>query len=89
MHFEQKDLKDLFDAIRRDDQKLALANWDGAAQVYLALAALYNALGDADRGQLRDALKLTAKQLQFPKGYDSPRGFEPRLSGDVREQAPR
>jgi len=82
-----------FASIRRDGQKIAAANWDGAVQVYLALAALYNALGDADGGNrspaLRDSLKATAKQLEFPKGYDSPRDSEPKLRGEIREQVPR
>jgi hypothetical protein len=91
-HYERAALGDLFTSIRKDDQKLAATNWDGAAQVYLALAALHNALGDMDPGHrdpaIRDSLKARAKQLEFPKGYDSPRGLEPKWSGELRERAP-
>jgi hypothetical protein len=93
VHYDSTTLARKFDAIRRDDPKTAAANWDGAAQVYLALAALYNALGDMDPGHrdeaLRDSLKERARRLEFPKAYDSPRGFEPGLSGEIREQVPR
>jgi hypothetical protein len=82
VHYERAALGNLFNSINKEDQRVAATNWDGAAQVYLALAALYNALGDMDPGHrdpaIRDALKARAKQLEFPKGYDSPRRLEPR-----------
>lgn len=78
--YQRAALEELFNSIRRDEQKVAATSWDGAAQLYLALAALYNALGDIDQGRrdpaLRDWLKARAKQLEFPKNYDSPRDFE-------------
>ncbi len=81
-HYERTAVENLFQSIRTDEQKTTAANWDGAAQVYLALAALYNALGDMDPGhrdaRMRDSLKARAKQLEFPNGYDSPRGLEPK-----------
>jgi len=86
-------LGELFNSIRKDDQKVAGTNWDGAAQLHLALTALHNALGDMDPGHrdpaLRDSLKARAKRLEFPKGYESPRGLEPKWSSQIREQAPR
>lgn len=91
--FDRGAVEQEFESIRKDDAKVATANWDGAAQVYLALAALYNALGDMNQGHRdpaqREMLKAWAKRLEFPKGYDSPRGFEPKSDGALREQAPR
>jgi hypothetical protein len=87
-HYEPASLRTLFESIRKDEQKAAGTNWDGAAQTYLALAALYHALGDMDPGHrdptLKDLLKARAKQLEFPIGYDSPRGLEPKLSPEIR-----
>jgi hypothetical protein len=68
-------------------------DWDSYAQLYLALAATYNALGDvapATRGdpRLRGAVKDVGLTLEkaMPRGpggrYDSPRDFAP----DVVEQ---
>jgi hypothetical protein len=92
-HYEQAALQALFNGLRGRDPEVTVTRWDDAAQVYLALAALYNALGDMDHGQrdpaLRESLKARAKRLQFPKGYDSPRGFDPRLSGELRDPSPR
>jgi hypothetical protein len=73
-------LTDLFGRIARDDRKIAGANWDGAAQVYLALAALYHAQGDLF-GQQRDPswrgpLEVMRDELAFPRSpgvrYDGP-----------------
>jgi hypothetical protein len=86
-------LENLFGSITRDEAKRSAANWDGAAQVYLGLAAVYNAMADTGVGHgdtgLRDALKERAKRLEFPKGYDSPYGFEPAGTGNKREPRPR
>jgi hypothetical protein len=91
--YDRTALEQKFNSIRRDDPKIAATDWDGAAQVYLALAALYNALGDMNGGNrdpaARDSLKERARRLEFPKAYDSPRDFEPRPSGEIREKAPR
>jgi hypothetical protein len=79
-HYQRPAVADLFNSMRQYEQKTPATSWDGAAQLYLALAALYNSLGDMDPGQrdpaMRDELKARAKQLEFPKGYDSPRGLE-------------
>jgi hypothetical protein len=89
-HYERPALEAISNSLRESDRKVGVANWDDAAQVYLVLAALYNALGDMEQGHrepaMREFLKAKAKRLQFPKGYDSPRGFEPRLSGEIGEQ---
>jgi hypothetical protein len=88
VHYGREALQRKYDSVRKDDQNIASANWDGAAQMYLALAALYNALGDMDSGHrdpaLRDSLKGMAKRLEFPRGFDSPRDFEVPLSRDIR-----
>lgn len=57
-------------------------SWDQAAQLYLGLAALYQAEGDLGRGRLdahlRDSLGAMVRQLEFPAAaqadqrYDSP-----------------
>jgi hypothetical protein len=60
--------------------------WDSAAQLYLALAALHQGLGDLSpqRGNpaMRSALQGLSEPLFFPRGFDSPRRFRP----DVFEQ---
>jgi hypothetical protein len=74
-------------------------DWDETAQLYLALGALYQGLGDFKGGlppaQVRRDLLTIRDRLKtaFPKGFDSPRRFDPladpKLSGrflDIREQ---
>jgi hypothetical protein len=88
VHFSRAALENLFNTIFQDDQKHPAANWDGAAQVYAALAAVYNALADTSGGhgdpRLREALKERAKRLEYPKGYDSPLGFQPKGKGNIQ-----
>ena len=74
--FLQKTLKRL----AADPDHLAAADWDGAAEVYLALAALYHAAADLDPRQrdpqLRAQLQAMSQALTFPGlktvKYDSP-----------------
>jgi hypothetical protein len=73
-------------------------NWDEAAQLYLALAALHQELathGDPTSGERKQALLNVQSRLRqsFEKGYDSPRRFDPvqppelsKLLLDVRNQ---
>lgn len=65
-----------FDALWKERAKLA-GDWDGAAQSYLALAALYNALTDLDPGQrdpaVRDQLRDMAAKLRSAPGFAGPR----------------
>lgn len=72
-------LQGLFSEIARDERNLSRAHWDGAAQLYLALAALYHAQGDLDPDQrdpeLKRPLMTLRQQLEFPTSlprYDSP-----------------
>ena len=95
VHFSRAALENLFRTISQNDQKHSAANWDDAAQVYAALAAVYNALANTSGGRgdpgLREALKQRAKRLDYPKGYDSPLGYETKGKGKdkMREQSPR
>ncbi len=81
--FDLKTIERLIDQI--DDKKAwnDVASWDEAAQRYVSLVPLYQswlALApthtpeqDALHKRLCELLEL----LKFPKGFDSPRGFEP------------
>jgi hypothetical protein len=90
-------LRGLMAQVAEDRQGLASTSWDGAAQVYLALAALDearrsragNAEGAADK--ITAHIELLGRTLAFPIGtdaegraliYDSPRDFTPRKGRD-------
>jgi hypothetical protein len=70
----------LLAAVARDDRQVAQSSWDGAAQVYLALAAVYQAQGDLQKGRrlpgIRQPLNEMAHLLVFPRPagylYNSP-----------------
>jgi hypothetical protein len=65
-----------------EGQEQLRADWDQAAQRYLAIAALYHGMGDLNPryrdARLKAAIRRMANDLAFPKGYDSPRDFQPR-----------
>jgi hypothetical protein len=73
-------LNRLLAAVARDDRQVAQSSWDGAAQVYLALAAVYHAQGDLHKGRrlpgIREPLNDMARLLAFPRPigytYNSP-----------------
>jgi hypothetical protein len=73
-------LNRLLAAVARDDRQVARSSWDGAAQVYLALAAVYHAQGDLHGGRrlpgIRAPLDEMARLLAFPRSigymYNSP-----------------
>jgi hypothetical protein len=71
----------LFRTVAAEDGKEAGASWDRAAQYYLALAALHNAWADMKQippsAAVRPALRELAGLLAFPRGFDSPRDFQP------------
>jgi hypothetical protein len=83
--FDAKRIEDLIDQINDEKAWDHVASWDEAAQRYLALVPLYQSWlastapaaptpkQDALHKQLCDLLE----RLEFPKGFDSPRGFEP------------
>jgi hypothetical protein len=60
-----------------------VASWDHAAQRYLALVPLNQARAKLNPGRAKEQQALDAKlhalfgKLSFPKGVDSPRGFDP------------
>lgn len=72
------------------DQRQTLgADWDSAAQGYLALAALHNGITDLDPARksaaTRDRLRVMAAELQFPKGLDSPKLGPPYFRGNSKK----
>jgi hypothetical protein len=74
------------DALRKlaadADKPETVPDWESATQQYLAIAALYHALGDlspADRtAARRDAVLGLRKPLRYPDGFDGPRNFTPK-----------
>jgi hypothetical protein len=102
--WNEKTLERLLALLASNDSQTEGPDWDRAAQRYLGIAAVYNALGDVDERYRRDAaLKTTLHRLadhlsgDFPKGrsfkYDSPSGFNPDMlrqdMGQLREQLQR
>ena len=81
--FDVKTIEGLIDRI--DDPKAwdKVASWDEAAQRYLALVPLYQSwlalapMPTPKQDALRKRLGELLERLEFPKGFDSPRGFEP------------
>jgi hypothetical protein len=78
---QANEIESLLCRIARDDDRIAASGWDGAAQVYLAIAALYHAQGDLypERREpsLRGPIEELASLLQFtyrdsPKAAPSP-----------------
>jgi hypothetical protein len=59
-------------------------SWDEAEQVVLALAALRQALGDADAPK---QLAPLYRELAFPPGFESPRDFRrgPSLANQLQK----
>lgn len=74
-----------FKRLVSDGEKTAnRMTWDRAAQLYLALGALHQAMFDkgdplATSGKLKPGLEAVKKRLRgaFKKGYDSPVAFDP------------
>jgi hypothetical protein len=71
----------LFRNILEKDQAQAVSGWDGAAQTYLALAALHQAWIESEARRppaaVKQALQSLRRDLFFPGGFDSPRRFDP------------
>jgi hypothetical protein len=67
-------LNRLLVAVARDDRQVASSSWDGAAQFYLALAAVYHAQGDLHPRHrivgIRAPLHAMARLLAFPRPDD-------------------
>lgn len=88
--WDEKSLLRLLAALTREDPMSEETDWDRAAQRYLGIAAVYNALGDGNAKYRQDVrLKTSLHHLAdllsngFPKEpgvkYDSPRKFQPDL----------
>lgn len=71
--------------LRQHQGPIAEADWDGAAQVYLAWRALKR---PDDPASKKAALESLRRMLAFPVGFDSPRSFRGDAGAeDVFEQA--
>jgi hypothetical protein len=85
-----RDPREILARVIKDDRKDLDANWDGAAQAYLALAALHLAMRDGGpsphEAQRRDVLQLMARRLQFLPGQDSPGDFDPAAFVEQRKK---
>ena len=84
----------LIEVLNRREAWSKVANWDEAAQRYLALVPLNQARGRWDSGRrtehkaLSEELRTRLKSLTFPNGFDSPRGFDPsRLPARQNERS--
>jgi hypothetical protein len=88
-NYDRAVVQKLLEAVASKGQDLAASGWDGAAQVYLALAALEQASrGEkpgATKEKLVQAIRSLADDLAFPadqdpagkeRAYDSPRDFQ-------------
>jgi hypothetical protein len=98
-HFDETSLKALYTAIARDKDNLHRTNWDAAAQVYLALAALDQSsrdLNPAKRDQprlglldLMDSLLGLGRQSPPHVHFDSQNDFRPEEVGKVLRELQR
>jgi hypothetical protein len=76
--WSQDQVKKLLLTIAKDEQGLAAANWDGAAQVYLALAALTQAYKDKEEPLILGL----SKDLEFPPTASGVRFSSPADFGE-------
>jgi hypothetical protein len=88
---DAKSVTFLLAALAEDkEEKLSEQNWDNAAQLYLAIAAMHNALGDLDpKYKQNSSFKPTVRHLGDTlrsaflnppsMQYDSPHNFKPEL----------
>lgn len=69
-------------ALTPDRRLFRDVDWDGVTQHYLAAAAFYYSWGVTDPAgrdpRLREPLAELGRLLAFPKGYNSPKGSDPR-----------
>ncbi len=72
-------IQQLLRSVRQDAKQAE--TWDQEAQRYLAAAALYHALADLGGADPEDraSIQSMGKPLAFPKGYASPRDFDPAM----------
>jgi hypothetical protein len=81
--FEAGDVTRLIDLLEDPGAWDHAASWDEVARIYLGLVALRRAwielepARNADQGKLKTRLEELRSKLDFPAGFDSPRGFDP------------
>lgn len=77
-------------ALTPDGHRFRDADWDGVTQHYLAGAAFFYAWGSVDQNgrdqRPRAPLAELGRSLAFPKGYNSPKGSDPRRLLDLFRQ---
>jgi hypothetical protein len=80
--FQPETVKALFASLQdRVQGKSTISSWDEAAQLYLGMQALHQAMKNLDWNYQAPAteifLRAMRERLAFPPGYASPRGFDP------------
>jgi hypothetical protein len=82
--FDAAKVKGLIDTVQKRDKPGDAPGWDGAAQRYLALQPLRLSVKGLDPAwkdaPLETELKQLFEKLHFPRGFDSPRRFNPAQS---------
>jgi len=83
MSLNQRTIERLIQVIDGKEAWKGVNGWDQAAQRYLAIVPLRQALIRLDPGRrqamqpLKTRLESLLRKLRFPEGLDSPRGFDP------------
>jgi hypothetical protein len=81
--FDVQTIDELIEKIEDPKAWEQVSSWDEAAQRYLALVPLSQSSLASDPARkakqeaLRKRLRELLERLEFPRGFDSPRGFEP------------
>jgi hypothetical protein len=79
--FDVAKVKGLIKAVEAEDSRGVAPGWDAGAQKYLALQPLRLALRGldpkSDDARLKSELEALFGRLHFPRGFDSPRRFDP------------
>jgi hypothetical protein len=82
--FDPPEIRGLMASLSGEARRAKLLNWDRAAQLYLALAALYHAQRDLAPDQAdprwRRTLGAMVEELRFPPLKDSPYPYRPTTS---------
>jgi hypothetical protein len=81
--FEAGEIRRLIDLLKGPGARQLATGWDEAVRIYLALVALRQAwielepAAKSDQEELKASLETLRRHLDFPSGFDSPRGFDP------------
>jgi hypothetical protein len=91
--WDPKHLQELMEGLAKEGERRAdTMDWDQAAQLYLALSAVYvgrkELAGAAPPGPVEQDLRRLRDRLRasFKKGYDSPRDFDPLADPPLKTQ---